>query len=121
MSDLTTLYDDAAALVDTLEALDLERAPLVARYGPGGTFDADRKVLLASIRDEYRQGATTRISNDSLDDMAHADERYVGFVENAYVERVQLAKFDAQRTALDYRLSLLRAKLYALGRLASIT
>lgn len=121
MSDLTTLYDNAVALVDTLEALDLDRAPLVARYGPGGTFDADRKTLLCTLRDEARMNATAKMTEAALDDVAHTRSAYKAFLENAYAERTELATLDARRTALDHKLQLLRAKLYALGRLAAIT
>ncbi|MHB1310609.1 MAG: hypothetical protein ACYC3L_01240 [Gemmatimonadaceae bacterium] len=112
--------DDARALIDTLEAVEMLSAPLRARYGPFGTFEHDRKILLATLRDEYRVGATTRISNDSLDDMAHADERYQRFIESAVTERTKLAEYDAQRVALDHRISLAKALLYTHSRLAGL-
>lgn len=111
---------DAQALIDTLEGLELASAALRARYGPFGTFDHDRKILLATLRDEYRMGATTRISADSLDDMAHADERYQQFLTAAYAERTKLAEIDAQRVALDHKIALAKALLYAHARLAGL-
>ncbi len=122
MSDpVTALAADVSAWIDTLEALDLRRAPLQARYGPGGTFDHERKILLSTIKDEYRQGATTRISQDSLDDMGHSDERYVGFIDHAVTDRVTLAELDAQRIALEHRIQHARTMLYLQGRLAGVT
>lgn len=122
MSDTVSLLAaDVSAWIDALESLDHERAPLVARYGPGGTFDHERKVLLASIKNEYRLGAATRISADSLDDMGHADERYTAMIDRAAADRVRLAELDATRVALEHRIQHARTMLYLNGRLAGLT
>lgn len=117
---IAALSENLEAWIDTLESLDHTRAPLYARYGPGGTFDHERNILLSTIKDEYRQGATTRISQDSLDDMGHSDERYVRFIDHALAERTQLAELDATRIALEHRIESARARLYLQGRLARL-
>lgn len=111
------------ALIDTLETIDLQRAPLVARYGPGGTFDADRKTLLCTIREAIRLERAQRsekTTEAALDDAAHADEAYRRYLDQAYDERTKLAELDAARTALDYRISFARAAIYANAQLARV-
>lgn len=122
MSDpVTALAADVSAWIDTLEALDLRRAPLQARYGPGGTFDHERKILLCTIKDEYRMNAETKVTEAALDDRGHSDARYRTFVEQAATERVTLAELDAQRVAIDHRIQHARTMLYLQGRLAGVT
>lgn len=112
------MTDDYEALLTSLESVLHQRAPLYARYGPGGTFDHTRKTLLAAIKNEYRSGAATRVSESSLDDMGHADERYTKFVNDATVERTEYALFDADAQVLEYKLNYLRAKTYENAQLA---
>lgn len=111
---------DAQALIDTLEGLELASAALRARYGPFGTFDHDRKILLATLRDEYRMASEVKRTEAALDDMAHADARYQDFMRDAYAERTKLAEIDAQRVALDHKIALAKALLYTQGRLAGL-
>lgn len=112
--------NDARALIDTLESVELASAGLRARYGAGGTFDADRKTLLCTLRDQFRVNATTKLTEAALDDLAHGHPDYVAFLDNARVERTQLAEYDAQRVALDHRIALAKALLYAHSRLAGV-
>lgn len=112
------MTDDYETLLTSLESVLHRRAPLYAKYGPGGTFDHSRKTLLAAIKNEYRSGATTRVSEASLDDVGHADERYVKFVDDATEERAKYALLDADAQVLEYRLQLLKARTYENAQLA---
>ena len=112
------MTDDFDALLASLETVLYRRAPLFAKYGPGGTFDHSRKTLLAAIKNEYRVGAATRVSESSLDDVGHADPRYVKFVDDATEERAAFALLDADAQVLEYKLNYLRAKTYENAQLA---
>ncbi len=112
------MTDDYEALLTSLESVLHQRAPLYARYGPGGTFDHSRKALLAAIKNEYRNGAATRVSESSLDDMGHADERYVAFVNDAIDERTRYALLDADAQVLEFKMQYLKAKTYENAQLA---
>ena len=112
------MTDDFDALLTSLETVLHRRAPLFAKYGPGGTFDHSRKTLLAAVKNEYRAGAATRVSESSLDDVGHADERYVRFVNDATEERAAFALLDADAQVLEYKLNYLRAKTYENAQLA---
>ena len=112
------MTDDYEALLTSLESVLHQRAPLYARYGPGGTFDHARKVLLAAIKNEYRNGAATRVSESSLDDMGHADERYAKFVGDAVDERTRYALLDADAQVLEFKMQYLKAKTYENAQLA---
>ena len=122
-ADILAQADEARTLIDTLEALDLRRAPLQARYGPGGTFEADRKTYLCTLRDAVRadaQAKNIKMTVDAIDDAAHAQTGYAEYLGHALAERTVLAEMDAQRTALDHRIALAKALLYAHGRLAGL-
>lgn len=112
------MTDDYETLLTSLESVLHRRAPLYAKYGPGGTYDNSRTTLLAAIKNEYRAGAVTRVTEDSLKDMAHADERYVKFVDDATEERATYALLDADAQVLEYRLQLLKARTYENAQLA---
>lgn len=67
-------------------------APLRARYGPYGTWDAERKVRLSAIKAKLRaefarDGA--RPTEAMLDDEAHAHPDYAEFIVTATRERAR--------------------------------
>ncbi len=115
------MTDDYEALLTSLESVLHQRAPLYAVYGPGGTFDHTRKILLASCRDAHRLtklGNNEKVTEALLDDLGHADADYVAFVETATAQRTTLALLDAEATLLGHRLSYLKAKTYENAQLA---
>ena len=118
MTDDLITFD---TLMTRLEIVLRERAPLHAVYGPGGTFDHTRKILLASCRDAHRLtklGNNEKVTEALLDDLGHADADYVAFVETATAQRTTLALLDAEATLLEHRLSHLKAKTYENAQLA---
>lgn len=117
---IMAVADEAASLIDTLEALDLERAPLVARYGPGGTWDHERKTLLAHCAAEIRLTTEVKLTEAAIDERARTQPGYNDLIIAAVQERTKLAEMDAKRVALDHRISLAKATIYAQGRLAGV-
>jgi hypothetical protein len=114
---------DPAALIDDIEALENTRAPLYAVYGPGGTWDAERKSLLcmcATIVRAEAEGNGKKLTEAAIDQIAHGDERYVERVNGATEERTKMALLDAEIAAKARRYELARARLYLSGRLAGL-
>lgn len=110
--------------LERLGELLAERAPLYALYGPGGTFDNTRKILLCTCRDAWRvtkRGAGEKVTEAALDDLAHSDEEYRRLIARATEERTQLALLDAEIQVLEMRLSLQRAETYERAQLARLT
>lgn len=110
-------------LIDRLETLLRQRAPLWALYGPGGTFDHTRKILLCTCRDSWRVtklGNSEKVTEAQLDDLGHADEEYRRLIARATEEREQLAMLDAEITALEHRISYARAQTYENAQLARV-
>ena len=108
-------------LLDQLERVLNERAPLHALHGPFGTFEHTRKILLAQIRSYERVIAVEqgkRPTNDQLDDLARMDQTYVDLIDRATKERTRLAELEAQMTLLEHRLSYGKAKRYENAQLA---
>lgn len=108
-------------LLERLEALQRERAPLFALYGAFGTFDHTRKIVLAGCRDQARteaQDANVKVTEAALDDWAHTYEAYKSLIARATEERTQLARLDAEIQVIEMRLSLMRAERYENAQLA---
>lgn len=90
--------------IDPLEELLAERddlvkqvAPLRARHGSFGTFDALRKVELATIAASLRAQAVLdgrKVTEAGLDEAAHADSRYIQFVTTATLEKAEWAMLE---------------------------
>lgn len=69
-------------------------APLRAKYGAWGTFEALRKIRLAQLAQLKRAELLRdgeRLTEAAIEDAAHADERYVDFVTQATSERATWA------------------------------
>jgi hypothetical protein len=102
---------EARMSVQPIEELLAERAVLVkrvadlrARYGPGGVFNDLRKVQLAQISALIRAQAvrdTRKTTESQLDEEAHADPRYVGFITAATKDRAEWAILEDQIQGID--------------------
>lgn len=67
-------------------------APLRAKHGSFGTFDALRKIELATIGAVHRAKAVEadkKITEAALDELAHADWRYVKFISEGTQEKAE--------------------------------
>lgn len=100
-----TPMDDALSAY--LTAAD-EVAPLRAVHGTNGTFEHDRKALLARLRigirrqavADIRQRTTGRLTNDDVDDLAHAHTEYGTFLKTAHEEKQRMYELDSAMMAL---------------------
>ena len=82
-------------------------APLRARYATWGTWEHERKIELAKIATLLRQAATdarAKVSAAQVDDMAHADLRYIQFVADATIERAAWINLEARIEGIDFTL-----------------
>lgn len=115
MTDAHSIMEEAdpAQLARRLHETNLQRAPLWARYGPGGTFDHQRKTLLCTIADGIRLGATEKLTEAAIDQKAHIDPRYAALLDSALEERTVLARFDADALLIEQRIRHLRDESYA--------
>lgn len=69
-------------------------ADLRARHGAFGTYNDLRKILLATIAQTIRAAAlrdSVKWTEAAIEDLAHADPRYVEFVTTATKERAEWA------------------------------
>ena len=85
-------------------ALIEQAADLRARHGSFGTFDASRKVQLATIKMTLRargQRDGVKLTEAALEDGAHADPVYMEFVIQGTQERARLTMIEAQIEAID--------------------
>lgn len=125
-ADVFALADDAQVMVDTLEALEKTLAPYAARYGrfgDSGTWDHDRKVLLATCATDVRTTAQERqvkMTEAAIDEAARQHEAYVRFLDNALAERTTQAELLAQQRALLLRIEFAKALVYAHTKLAGV-
>lgn len=85
-----------------------KRAELWARYGPFGTWDHERKIMLASLRMVARMNALrngVKMTEAALDDEAHDHPDYKGFVTQAGVDRALFNRLDESLVAIDYTIN----------------
>lgn len=69
-------------------------APLRAKHGPFGTFDALRKIELATLSALHRAKAVQderKVTEAALDELAHSDGRYAQFIADGTREKAELA------------------------------
>jgi hypothetical protein len=112
---------DPAALIDDIEALENTRAPLYAVYGPGGTWEAERKALLCICAIMVRPvNGEVKMSEAQIDQKAHANDTYTNRIDLATEERTKMALLDAEIAAKTRRYELARARLYLAGRIAGM-
>lgn len=87
--------------IPSIESLLAERddlvkqvAPLRAKHGPFGTYDALRKVELSTIASVLRAQAVAdgrKMTEAGIDEAAHADDRYIAFITLATQEKAEWA------------------------------
>jgi hypothetical protein len=80
-------------------------ADLRARYGSFGTFDHLRKIELSRLCGLIRAQATEagdRISNDVVDERAHAHPDYIDFIATATKERAEWAVLEGKVEAIEW-------------------
>jgi hypothetical protein len=80
------------SLLAERDTLVKEAGPLRAKHGSFGTYDDERKVLLAQLAVTLRAKALetgTKVTEASLDQAAHAHPDYVRWVADAIVEKAR--------------------------------
>lgn len=95
----------------TIESLLAERdelvksvAPLRAKHGPFGTFDALRKVQLATIAATIRAKAVAqgvKLTEASIEEAAHASPEYAGFIAQGTSEKAAWAEVENDITGIN--------------------
>jgi hypothetical protein len=97
--DAEARAQEAEEIADDIEALENTKAPLWAVYGPGGTWDAERKALLCAGAIIVRHQAMVdgqKFSEAAIDHIAHQRQEYCDRITQATDERTQMALLDAQ-------------------------
>ena len=94
-------------LLDERDTLIRQVAPLRAVYGSFGTWEAQRKMMLARLKGQVRaeamRGTTARkMTNDQIDDEAHDHPEYMDFITRSTKERAQWIVLDAKIEAIDF-------------------
>ena len=85
-------------------ALVTEVADLRAKFGSFGTFDAERKTKLATIKMRIRAQMTAsgvKVTESAMDDEAHADPDYIAYITEATRSRAKLQVLEDQIQALN--------------------
>lgn len=121
--DAVDWAEKAEQASDDIEALETTKAPLVAVYGPGGTYADERSSLVSAIADELRlsaHAAGQKITESAVEARSRADRRVLDRVHLAREERTQMALIDARINRLTRTYELARARLYLTGRLAGL-
>lgn len=95
-----------------LEELLAERDTLVSRlarlravYGPGGTFDAQRKIELSKAQALVRAQATLegkKVTEAYLDEAAHCADSYVQCITDATSERADWITLEERVAGIDF-------------------
>lgn len=96
-------------LLDERGSLIAKVAPLRAVYGSFGTWEAQRKMMLARLKGQVRaeamRGPTARkLTNDQIDDEAHDHPEYMEFITKATKERAQWIVLESKIEDIDFRI-----------------
>lgn len=94
--------------IPSVESLLAERDTLVtkakrlwARHGPGGTYDDERKILLAQVAERIRtQALPERYTEAAVSDKAHAHDDYLKWVIACVQERADFFELSNQITGI---------------------
>jgi hypothetical protein len=91
------------ALLQKRALLIEQVAPLRAKYGSFGTWDALRKIELSKVEAILRGQEPTKgkWTEGALNTYSHADERYATFVTDATNERATWVVLEAKIEAID--------------------
>jgi hypothetical protein len=124
---MTTAYDDRQtalehrAGIDSLDALLHQRrtlvaevAPLRAKYGPGGSWDARRKAHRSAIANEIASKGE-KLSEAALERLAAADPRVEKLLDAAEKDMARLAILENDIATITERLKNRSAELFYLG------
>jgi chorismate mutase len=98
LEPIENLLDERQRLVDQV-------AELRAQFGSWGVFDHQRKIELSQIKQRIRLEAMRdkiKLSNDAIDDMAHADAGYVAFIVAAQQERARWVRTEERINHIDF-------------------
>jgi hypothetical protein len=98
LEDLLQERDDLVSQVARLRAI----------YGPGGTFDAQRKIELSKAAAVVRAQATLegkKVTEAYLDEMAHVSEGYVQFIAAATSARADWILLEARIEGIDFTIN----------------
>lgn len=101
---VTPIDDALAAYLDASDAL----APLRAMHGTNGTFDHDRKALLAKIKVGLRKDLAAnarrrleaKLSDAAVDDLAHAHPDYSAFLALSRDEKRRMVELESAMNAI---------------------
>ncbi len=102
----TVIYEEDALLQQLADTED-EWSAGSAKYGPGGLFDALRKVYLDTRALQIRNAATEKMTEAAISTAAHADEDYSSWLEMSLVERAQWLALDAHRDRIYMKLKVI--------------
>lgn len=96
-------------LLDERDTLVQKVANLRAVYGSFGTWEAQRKMMLARLKGQVRaeslRGTTARkLTNDQIDDEAHDHPEYMDFITTATKERATWIVLESKIEAIDFRI-----------------
>ncbi len=96
-------------LLDERATLTLKVAMLRAIYGSFGTWESQRKMMLArlkgQIRAEAQRGTTARkLTNDQIDDEAHDHPEYMDFITHATKDRANWIVLESKIEAIDFKI-----------------
>lgn len=96
-------------LLDERAILIRQVAPLRAVYGSFGTWESQRKMMLARLKGQVRaealRGTTARkMTNDQIDDEAHDHPEYMEFITKATKERATWIVLESKIEDIDFRI-----------------
>lgn len=108
-------FDACAA---ELAATDEEHARLEARFGPGGTWDAQRKahrsLYAVQIRDDARE-KQEKLTEPMVEERAACHPQVTAWLDTAERDRMRYAVLTSERETIRERMRYLRAVCYASG------
>ena len=96
-------------LLDERDTLIQKVANLRAVYGSFGTWEAQRKMMLARlkgmVRAEAMRGTTARkMTNDQIDDEAHDHPEYMDFITTATKDRSLWIVLESKIEGIDFKI-----------------
>jgi chorismate mutase len=101
--------DPIENLLDERQHLVEELATLRAKYGSFGVFDHIRKTELAQLRvrlrAQYTAAGVKRVTNDQLDDEAHAHPDYLALITQALHDRATWVRLEERLAAIDFTIN----------------
>lgn len=122
--ELAGAVEDWPILIDTLDAVLAEMAPLKGFFSGGQTSVAEheRSRSLAVIRERIRREWAHRRppSEAVLDAMARASEEYDAILREHRKGRSELADLERRATIIEHRIGRLRALHYAATKLGGM-